>query len=339
MQRQRNNEIKILNTEINPQTSPDKFFTAITGNINGGPVTNVALLTQYLDLRFIPADANITINRDPNSLTNKHEVAFTITANKYYNKGLLVSTPFSETAKFTIKTKLSSIIDNDQLHNITTGDALMAMMKNNMIDIDLAKPYLQFNDFPTNTIFTTNNQIINENEKGILNLSINANKYYDNLSFTPYDRNKIFDNIEITGFKPAYDISKYPININSDQAKILMTNTEFYNKVIQNDKVDRQFLSQYIDLRAIPEDAKITIERMECGKDNSVILTIRADKYYNNGGRTITDKLYETTVSITLPTIDMNLIIILVSTGIFTLFLITCIIITIKNKNRITTSE
>lgn len=333
--------IQILETQIEPQTSADKFFAAITGTINGGSVVNRVLLGEYLNTRFIPADAIVTVNRDmsviqdPNIVGEK--VAFTITADKYYSNGVLINTPLSQYITFMILPKMSTISVKDNIEDITsvitTGDALVLLKAQNNVKIEASK-YLNFEHFPLNTFFSLNNVIANDNEIGTIDLSLNADKYYDLSSLNYQNFNKTFNDIKITGFKPSYDISKYPLITTNEKIDVNYNKEQFYNHVVQDNVPNRSFLSKYLDFRAIPTDAILTISKMEYNKDSTIWLTVKSDRYYNNGGITIMQD-YEATILIALPTLDIVLIISLAAGGLFLLFLITCIIISVKNRNRI----
>lgn len=339
-----NGKIQILETQIDPQTSADKFFVAITGNVIGGTVINKALLGQYINIRFIPADAIITIDRDmtiiqgPNEINQ--EVGFTLTTDKYYWLGVLIDTPnppLTEYISFTILRKISNIFLKDNIEDftsqITTGDALKLMSSGNTIESEASK-YLNFENFPLSTLFTLGDSIVNDNESGILNLSIKASRYYDLELLDYYDKNKIFNDIKISGFKPSYDISIYPVNNNNEIMQSSKSKNEFFDEVINNNVVNRSFLSQYLDFRSIPENAELSIPRMDYKDDSTIQLTVRVDRYYDNGGVTIV-RDYETTILIKLEKFDIIWIIILSASGLFLLFLITCIIICIRNKRKI----
>lgn len=337
-------KIQIIETQIEPQTSADKFFMAITGNINGGLVTNRVLLGEYINIRFIPGNATVSIVRDPSVVPTPgvvaEPVAFTLTTDKYYWLGSLIEAPnppLTEYISFVILPKVSSISVKDNIEDvtsqITTGDALQLLKSQNNIQTESSK-YLSFKNFPSSTFFSLGDLITNDNESGILNISVNANKYYDLDKLDFYSKNKEFTNLEIAGFKPSYDMSKYPVNTSNEKIETTKSKTQFFDEVIQNNVVNRSFIEQYLDLRSIPENAKLSIPRMEYNNDDTIWLTVRTDRYYDDGGVTIIED-FETTILIQLPTFDVIWIIILASSILFLLFLITCIIISVKNKNRI----
>lgn len=174
------------------------------------------------------------------------------------------------------------VIQNNEakLNQIITVDAIKSISSSNNIIAEASK-YLNFKNLPSQTFFSIGNNILNE--KGILNFSINVDKYYDLTSFTYINQNKTFNNIWILGFKPVYSIKEYPITPINEPPKQVSDKTVFYDKVVNN-VLDRAFISQFLDLRAIPETAKLSILNIRYGNDNSITLTIASNQVYGKSG-------------------------------------------------------
>lgn len=216
--------------------------------------------------------------------------------------------------------------------NLSAGDALKSFygeLTNIYNENELSK-YIDTttNPFPVgaNLSIDPANTIINSSE-GVLNLTLVTNSYYELFKNGVVNNKKSFQ-FSINGFLKVSDIpivTKITPNI---------TNENFFQNAVVGNTVNRNYLSQFINLDCIPADAILTIEPIKTDISSEIKFVLKSNKVYKNNGVS-TNENYSQTFSFTMkPGIDPILVIGLIAGGCFLLLLIFVIVYMSKSRIR-----
>lgn len=214
--------------------------------------------------------------------------------------------------------------------NLSAGDALKSFygeLTNIYNENELLK-YIDISTLPSNANLSIDpaNTIINSSE-GVLDLTLVTDSYYELFKNGVVNNKKSFQ-FSINGFLKVSDIpivTKITPNI---------TNENFFQNAVVGNTVNRNYLSQFINLDCIPADAILTIEPIKTDISSEIKFVLKSNKVYKNNGVS-TNENYSQTFSFTMkPGIDPILVIGLIAGGCFLLLLIFVIVYMSKSRIR-----
>lgn len=214
--------------------------------------------------------------------------------------------------------------------NLSAGDALKSFYGEltNIYNKNELLKYIDISTLPTNANLSIDpaNTIINSSE-GVLDLTLVTDSYYELFKNGVVNNKKSFQ-FAINGFLKVSDIpivTKITPNI---------TNENFFQNAVVGNTVNRNYLSQFINLDCIPADAILTIEPIKTDISSEIKFVLKSNKVYKNNGVS-TNENYSQTFSFTMkPGIDPILVIGLIAGGCFLLLLIFVIVYMSKSRIR-----